>query len=447
MMPVLLSPNTQAILLLAALLLDGQRSSTAEALTPGEYKRLARHLRELDRQPADLIGPDAAELMRACGAVVDEERLGRLLARGFQLSQAVERWQARAIWVTSRADEGYPQRLKARLKEDAPAILYGCGDLALANEGGLAVVGSRYVDDALLAYASNVGRLCAGAGRALISGGARGIDQAALLGSLESGGSAVGVLAEGLERAALDRQYRESLMDGRLVFVSPYDPGAGFNVGNAMQRNKLIYALADAALVVNAEVGKGGTWAGAKEQLDKWRLVPLYVRSTGADSPGLAALRDGGALPWPDPAHPEDLAAALAVDPPAQAVPDREQLPLFAMEPRANPPYTVAEHPQGTPGIAPTPAPARQAANATVRESRSPVLSKEGESPADTLFAPHERSFSVPGHPVDQATVAAALGITPAQAKVWLERLVKEGAVEKCSRPIRYVAAHRDPSA
>ena len=34
-----------------------------------------------------------------------------------------------------------------------------------------------------------------------------------------------------------------------------------------MQRNKLIYALADAALVVNAEKDKGGTWNGAIEQL------------------------------------------------------------------------------------------------------------------------------------------------------------------------------------
>jgi DNA processing protein len=63
-------------------------------------------------------------------------------------------------------------------------------------------------------------------------------------------------------------------MEGQLVLVSPYDPGAGFNVGNAMQRNKLIYALADAALVVNSDFEKGGTWTGAVEQLDKLKLVP-----------------------------------------------------------------------------------------------------------------------------------------------------------------------------
>ena len=76
-----------------------------------------------------------------------------------------------------------------------------------------------------------------------------------------------------------------------LVLLSPYDPNAGFNVGNAMQRNKLIYALADAALVVNSDLGKGGTWTGAVEQLDKFRQIPVFVRSTGAPSAALDALQ------------------------------------------------------------------------------------------------------------------------------------------------------------
>src|SRR6202008_231552 len=113
--------------------------------------------------------------------------------------------------------------------------------------------------------------------RTIISGGARGIDQSAMSGVLEAGGTAAGVLADGLERSALNRDHRSYLRDRQLVLLSPYDPQAGFNIGNAMQRNKLIYALADAALVIQADHGKGGTWAGATEQLDKLRLVPIYV--------------------------------------------------------------------------------------------------------------------------------------------------------------------------
>jgi predicted Rossmann fold nucleotide-binding protein DprA/Smf involved in DNA uptake len=61
--------------------------------------------------------------------------------------------------------------------------------------GGLAVVGSRHVDDALINYTTAVGRLAARSGKTLVSGGAKGIDQAAMRGALEAGGKVIGVLA------------------------------------------------------------------------------------------------------------------------------------------------------------------------------------------------------------------------------------------------------------
>jgi len=133
-------------------------------------------------------------------------------------------------------------------------------------------------------------------------------------GSLEAGGKVTGVLADSLERAVLNRDHRSLLMDGQLALISPYDPAAGFNVGHAMQRNKLMYALAEAALVVNSDYGKGGTWAGAIEQLEKLQFVPVYVRSTGKIGKGLEALQRKGALTWPNPATPEEFAQVLDVD-------------------------------------------------------------------------------------------------------------------------------------
>lgn len=302
-----LSPNTQAILLLTAPLIAGRATAPADLLSPGEYKRLARQLRESKREPADLLAHDRVALFDAIRHVVEIERLSRLLERGFLLSQAVERWQTRAIWVMSRADSDYPKRLKSRLKEDAPPILYGCGEPRILGTGGLAVVGSRNVDDELIAYTEEVGRLAAAAQRTLVSGGARGIDQAAMRGALDAGGRVIGVLADSLERAAMNRGNREALMNGQLVLISPYDPGAGFNVGHAMQRNKLIYSLADAALVVNSDFEKGGTWSGAVEQLDLSATMPVYVRSIGKTSKGLEALRRRGALPWPNPSCENEL--------------------------------------------------------------------------------------------------------------------------------------------
>ena len=305
-----LSVNTKAILLLTAPLIAGRGSSESDILTPGEYNRLARHLHAMQCEPADLLSQESVNLYRACQDVVDAKRMQSLLGRGFLLSQVVEHWQARAVWVVSRADAAYPRRIKARLRDSAPALLYGCGDVNVLETGGLAVVGSRHVDNELIDYTMAAGQLAARAGRTVISGGAKGIDQAAMRGALEAGGKVIGVLAERLEKSAMNREHRNQIIDGRLVLISPYDPGAGFNVGHAMQRNKLIYALGDASLVVSSDINKGGTWAGATEQLDKLKLVPVYVRSTGVSSKGLDALRSKGALPWPEP-HSADAFDAV----------------------------------------------------------------------------------------------------------------------------------------
>jgi predicted Rossmann fold nucleotide-binding protein DprA/Smf involved in DNA uptake len=276
-------------------------------------------------------------------SAIDSERLKRLMQRGFQLSQATERWQARAIWVLSRADPAYPRRLKERLREDSPPILYGCGDVALLETGGLAVVGSRHVDESLIEYTEALGQLAARAGRTIVSGGARGIDQAAMRGALDAGGRAIAILADSLERAALDRTHRSLLIEGYLTLVSPYDPQAGFNVGNAMQRNKLIYALADAALVVSSDYEKGGTWAGAVEQLEKFHFVPVYARANGDTAKGLQALNRKGALHWPDPSTPDDLAATLTVPPQRRPhLPEAQQLNLLAIN-EPTPEYQVVE--------------------------------------------------------------------------------------------------------
>ena len=295
-----LSPNTQAILLLTAPLLAGRDRQPKDVLTPSEYRRLARHLLEKRSEPAELLTSARNEALQDV-SWLDPSRVERLLARGFLLSQALERWHSRALWVVSRADAEYPRRIKARLREDSPPILYGCGDPEILTTGGLAVVGSRKVDDVLLSYTMGVGRVAASAGRTVVSGGARGVDQAAMRGALEAGGRVVGVLPDRLERASLERENRNRLLGGQLVLVSPYDPTAGFNVGHAMERNKLIYSLADAALVVNSDLGKGGTWAGAVEQLEKLRLVPVFVRTEGSASAGLDGLLKKGALPWPSP--------------------------------------------------------------------------------------------------------------------------------------------------
>ncbi|HRL76186.1 MAG TPA: DNA-processing protein DprA [Candidatus Accumulibacter phosphatis] len=430
-----LSNNTQAILLLTAPLITGRSEPTRELLTPSEYKRLARHLHQLSKEPADLLSSDADEILRQGQAVVDAARLKRLLGRGFALSQAIDRWQARGIWVVSRADSNYPQRLRDRLREDRPAVLYGCGERTILERGGLAVVGSRDVDEALVEYTESIGRLTAKARKTLVSGGARGIDQAAMRGALEAGGMVSGVLADGLEKSAMNRDHRRLLMDGQLVLVSPYDPGAGFNVGNAMQRNKLIYALADAALVVNSDVEKGGTWAGAVEQLGKLKFVPVFVRSTGSASTGLTALLNKGAFPWPNPDDADGLVEALAFAPSttrASALPS--QLTLAADDDPSTdaPPSPVV--PPAPVLLSTTPMPESPEVEMAVAAPAASSLPAERD-PADDLYdAAKQAILSVLKAPKTIGELVDALRITEGQLKLWLGTLVAEGTIRKTRR-------------
>lgn len=448
-----LSPNTQAILLLTAPLIAGRGTPTADLLSPGEYKRLARHLLKLQRQPADLISPEATDVLHACHPVIDEVRLQRLLGRGFLLSQVVERWQTRAIWVVSRADPGYPRRLKARLREDAPAVLYGSGDISLLEAGGLAVVGSRKVSDDLVDYSMSIGRLAARAGRIIISGGARGVDQAAMRGASESGGKVIGVLAEHLEKTVMSRAERNQLRNGNLTLVSAYDPSAGFNIGHAMQRNKLIYALADSSLVVNSDLNKGGTWAGAIEQLEKLNFVPVFIRSTGEPSAGLDGLQKKGALPWPNPQDVDSFEDLFNVVTPTPAALSQVDSMLFSNEElwSADDKRTALEDgskpsaPGNVISDAQPPAPVLEELPPAKSEVVPPLdggaeAPQPESTPAEVLFsavrAAIQQLLSVPMKDVE---VAAALNVSNTQAKAWLQRLVEEGVLEKEKKPVRYV--------
>jgi len=77
-----------------------------------------------------------------------------------------------------------------------------------------------------------------------------------------------------------------------------------------MARNKLIYAVADYGVVVSSAEKEGGTWAGAVEQLEKYKQIPVFVR-TGENAPsGNKALVKMGGIPLPE--IPERLSEHLA---------------------------------------------------------------------------------------------------------------------------------------
>ncbi len=290
-----MSEDAKVILLLCGRF-GGQ--SGAEPLESRDYNHVVRWLLGRKLRPADLLGFEHTPAL-AKGTGIPETRLAALLQRGVKLGFAVEKWSQSGIWVLCRSDPDYPARFKSHLKEKAPPVLFGTGERSLLAGGGLAIVGSRTVDAEGDAFTREVAAWCARGGLPVVSGGARGVDQIAMAGALEAGGTVVGVLADTLLKRSVSRDARSALADGRLLLLSPYHPEAGFNVGNAMGRNKLIYALADYGLVVSADHNKGGTWAGATEELKRTPSRPVFVRLTGTLPPGNRKLLELGAAPFP----------------------------------------------------------------------------------------------------------------------------------------------------
>jgi predicted Rossmann fold nucleotide-binding protein DprA/Smf involved in DNA uptake len=421
-----ISPNTQAILLLSAPLIVGKKGEPAPLLTLAEYNRFARSLREMGKEPADLLGKDAGALLEKCGDRFGKNRLEELLGRGFLLSQAVDRWHSRGIWVVSRADAAYPRRLKSRLREDAPPVLYGCGNPRLLDCGGLAVVGSRHVDEALVEYTVALGAMAADAKAAIVSGAARGIDSSAMKGALDAGGRVIGVMADSLERAALAKGNRDAFREGRLVVISAYDPAAGFNVGHAMQRNKAIYALSDAGLVVTSDFQKGGTWTGAIEQLEKLRYVPVFVRNGKDSGKGNQALIQHGGRVWPEPRNGDELADAMH----SAFVEDAKtpQQVTFQLK--------VGE---------------QEVEYRAVKEGALPKASKdvpeivvEAMTPADELLtAVGTILTNALREPLKEMEIVELLGVTKPQAQAWLRLFLERGELEKLSKPVRYRAVSK----
>ncbi len=194
----------------------------------------------------------------------------------------------------SADDPNLPALWKDRLGPFLPKTLFGVGELQ-PNREILAIVGSRDASEADLDLARKAGAMAAQNGFTLLSGAARGIDKAAMLGALEAGGYAVGITAGALLKTARATDFVGHVEAGKLLLISRNTPEAGFTVGNAMARNKLIYLLARRTLIVCSAHGRGGTWEGAVEALKKGFGRPCVLANRLNDDPALAALADLGA--------------------------------------------------------------------------------------------------------------------------------------------------------
>ncbi len=396
---MLLTRQAQAVLLLNVSL-GKSDSGGSRPLSRQEWARFAAWLHDNGLEPSVLLKGDLDALLDGWeDRTVTRDRLRALLNRGAALGLSLERWERAGLWVLTRSDADYPERLKRRLGRAAPPVIFGCGNRSLLGRGGIAVVGSRNAGEDGLEFASNLGSEAAAQGCSLVSGGARGVDRYAMRGALERDGTALGVLADSLLRSVMAADYRQYILSGDLTLISPFNPEARFHVGNAMARNAHIYCLADAAVVVSSEAGKGGTWSGAEENL-KHGWAPLWARPDDAPGSGNPELVRRGAEWLPEKPFP----LSQLVEGARAAGQDR--LPL---EPAA----------------------------AELREEPEPCAPAPADGGLYALFLARMAELTAE-KPVGVQHIAKRLGLKKPQAEDWLQRAVSNGQIVAHKRRGQY---------
>ena len=425
------SPNTQAVLLLTAHF-SKSNGDAAKPLTPKEWGRFAVWLKDHALTPEQLMTIRPANLLTGWSdRHVTLARIEALMNRGSALALAMDKWLRAGLWVITRSESDYPSRFKRQLGTDSPAVLFGCGNRSLLSGGGLAVIGSRDASDDDLRYTRSLGAGAASQGHTVVSGGARGVDEAAMLGALDGEGTVVGVLADRLLGACSSSKYRRHLVANNLLLISPFHPEAGFNAGNAMQRNKYIYCLSDAALVVHSGT-KGGTWNGATENL-KRRWVPLWVKRTEDTAAGNAALVDQGAHWAPSNADDVSVSDLFGVGEPAKPATNG----LFSTETGA-----VNDSKDASTANVVTVTPEVRESTTSAPTASSNYEPEQLTTSIDDItfydfFIDKLRSVCSEA-PKTPDELSKAFDVNKTQINTWLKCAIAEEKVKKLAKPVRY---------
>lgn len=307
----LVDENTFVTILMTTVLRNTKDEGKYKPLSTVEWNNLARWLYTKGYEPANLLDNTRATVF---SHLADELEAGRirgvslvryayLIARSDTLENDLDRWVHQLhIWPSTRKDKFYPQNLLEKLGDLAPPVIFETGSSNQSCGQGTAIVGSRNADIEALDFARATGRLVGQSFSQVVSGCARGVDEASMMASLEDG-CALGVVPCNLAGAVRNPKWKRHIDRGTLALVSPYGPDTQFSRDRAMGRNKVIYGLSQQAVVVACDQGRGGTWNGAIQ--NEW--VPMYVRNT--DKGGNLALAKAAAAMLID--NPEDIAPML----------------------------------------------------------------------------------------------------------------------------------------
>jgi DNA processing protein len=260
--------------------------------------RMAGHLDQHRNRWGELLTLDDHELIAAAGGTQ-----GQLLEQEYDdywvepsRSAIAHAW----LDVVCPCRAWYPARL--RELDTPPAVLHVANNVLRLKDmlkgPVVAIVGSREPSSYGCEMASELGRGLAAAGVTVVSGMARGIDTHAHRGALSVNGPTVAVLPGGADRPYPPRSrtvHERIVRDG--AAVSEFPPGTTPRRWMFPARNRLIAALADMTIVVEARLDSGALiTANCAESLGRRvAAVPGRINSPLARGPH-RLLRHGAAL-------------------------------------------------------------------------------------------------------------------------------------------------------
>lgn len=274
-----LNNDSCAIMLLCSNLALNFKIDKIKPFTAIEWSKFAKLLLNSSiKRPANLFNISKEELKEHL-LIKDAEcdRIIGLLSRAGQLGFEINALNNAGIKIMTRADKEFPKVLKEKLKDKCPPVIYYCGDISILDNKMIGVVGSRDIDVYGLEFTKKIGEKIVNEGYSLVSGGARGVDSISQEEVLLHGGKVAAFIADSMMTKIRKKDIREAISKKKLLLMSAINPKSGFTVYSAMDRNKYIYCLSDVTVVVSSDYKKGGTWAGATENLkNEW--VPVIVR-------------------------------------------------------------------------------------------------------------------------------------------------------------------------
>ncbi|WP_248734517.1 DNA-processing protein DprA [Neobacillus rhizosphaerae] len=276
-----ISDESLAILLMTSdLLYRKTKDKDQKPFTHSEWNKFASLLRNSPYStPATLYDKNEEHLMR--DLLLSRSMANKvcsLMKYAGSMAIEIEKLMGMGIWIATRGDKNFPQRVKQLLKEQSPPFFYGTGDGELLRSSAVGFVGSRDADPSSIEFTKRIVRKVVEEGASIVSGGAKGIDLTSQNEALAYGGRVVSFVHSELEMLLRKKEVRKAIVDGKLTILSAVHPSARFTGFNAMGRNKYIYTHSKGTVVVSSNI-KGGTWEGANENLkNSW--VPIIVRTS-----------------------------------------------------------------------------------------------------------------------------------------------------------------------